>query len=163
MLFNAWRVILVAMRKERGLSREQAAGRAGVSTSSWYRWENVGNGPSPRRIPDVAVGLGVSVDELLYRHAEVLLEHYRGRLLAAGTAHGVIRDHESPGSPEAVDHAGARTLGLQGHSLHHGPVWVDLNELMDKLPRLRPAIARPRRSRAASMPNVVRRPKKKRR
>lgn len=159
-LFNAWRALLREIRAERGLSREAAAAKAGVSPSTLYRWETYPNGPAADWLATIAQGLGMDPDELAYRYAERLLEHYRGRCAAKVAAAGEPVDGPRPASP---DGDGPRPLSLHGHSSRHGPVWVDLNELMDMIPRLRPGIARPRRIRATATAGVVRRPRKKRR
>lgn len=53
-------------REAKGWKQEEAAARCGISLSMWKKYESGTNLPSADKIANLATGLGVSADEIIF-------------------------------------------------------------------------------------------------
>ncbi|HEX9731974.1 MAG TPA: helix-turn-helix transcriptional regulator [Thermoanaerobaculia bacterium] len=114
MLFNAWPEVLRAFRQARGPSQEAAAFSAGVTTTTWYRWENGIIHPNRSNFECIAAGLGCTPEELGSAYAKALADHY----LPAAEDAGAESGEAAPASPTPdADRAALRQEELDAASL----------------------------------------------
>ncbi len=133
MLFNPWPEILLPARKERGLSQENSADRAGVSVATWQRWETGRVHPGHNVFDRLARGVGLSPEELGLRYAQAMLRHYQSCAAPspepAGPGAGDARADDRRPAASEVDRGRPRPAMIRGYSADQGPLWIDLKGL----------------------------------
>lgn len=105
-MYNPWPTILLKLRELRGLSREAAAWRAGVTAVTWYRWERGDAFPKLSNFAGIAESLGCSPAELGFVFSTALFDHYQREVSAADAmdasqtlAHRTLGRVLSPSAP----------------------------------------------------------------
>ncbi len=169
MLFNAWIKTLEEARDESGLSIENAATRAQVSTATWYRWQCGKTHPGPPQLESMADGVNLPTVVLALRYSVGLLRHYAKRALAmdeSGAVAALLRDlieylASLLGDGPSGGETSARLRGVAGEK---GAVWIDVNELVDAMMDVHP-LGPPGTARKRHRPFIASQPirKKKRR
>ncbi len=101
MAHNPWPEIIKRYLRTHDDSQTQLAGRGGLSVQTVNRWINGKSIPDPKSIDKLASGMGLGVEELMWKYSRALDGHYRPLV-----PH-LLEDSERPSRPNLAERAEA--------------------------------------------------------